>query len=76
MEDYIESDGDLVLMEFGEAINPVTRQKLKILTEGRALFEESEIIYKNGCIGSEDCSERVSNKLKKIAETFGAEYFE
>lgn len=73
--DYVKTDKDLVLMEFAEGINPITKQKLKIKIEGRTLFDDSEIIYKKGMIGSDGYSEKVLAKLKEIAKSLGAEVF-
>lgn len=74
--DYIKTDKDLVLMESGEGINPITKQKLKIIIEGRALLGDSEILYKKGCIGCDDYSEKVLVKLKEIAVSLGADIYE
>ncbi|MBD5479603.1 MAG: hypothetical protein HDR14_09980 [Lachnospiraceae bacterium] len=74
--DYVKTDKDLVLMEFGEGINPITKQKVKIKITGRVLFDDSEIIYKEGNIGCDDYSEKVLIKLKEIAKSLGAEVFE
>lgn len=73
---YIKTDKDLVLEEFGEGINPITKQKIKIKIEGRALFDDCEIIYQKGLIGCDGCSQRVLAKLKEIAKSLGAEVFE
>ena len=74
--EYIKSDRDLVLMEYGEVINPITRQKMKMKIEGRALLDGYEIIYKEGCIGCADYSEKVLVKLREIAKNLGADIFE
>ena len=73
---YVKSDKDLVLKEFEEGINPITKQKLKIKIEGRVLFDDCEIIYQKGDIGCDNYSERVLAKLKEIAMSLGAEVFE
>ena len=73
---YVKTDKDLVLEEFREGINPITKQKLKIKIEGRVLFDNCEIIYQKGHIGCDDYSERVLIKLKEIAKSLGAEVFE
>lgn len=73
---YIKTDKDLVLEEFSEGINPITKQKLKIKIEGRALFDDYEIIYQKGHIGCDGYSERVLAKLKEIANSLGAEVVE
>lgn len=74
--DYVDTDNELVLAESGEGINPITKQKLRIQIPGRVLFGDSEIIYRNGCIGSDDYSEELVAKLKKIAKAFEADFFE
>lgn len=74
--DYINTDKDLVFAEFGEGINPITKQKLKLKIEGRALMGNAEILYKKGCIGCDDYSEKVLAKLKEIAESLGADIYE
>lgn len=73
---YVKTDKDLVLEEFSEGINPITKQKLKIKIEGRVLFDDCEIIYQKGCIGCDNHSEKVLAKLKEIAAVLGAEVFE
>lgn len=37
--DYVKTDKDLVLEESGEAINPITKQKIVMKIEGRVLFD-------------------------------------
>ena len=74
--DYVNKDKELVLSESGEGINPITKQKLRIQIPGRVLFGDSEIIYRNGRIGSDDYSEELVAKLKEIAKAFHAEFFE
>lgn len=74
--DYVNRDNELVLSESGEGINPITKQKLRIQIPGRVLFGDSEIIYQNGRIGSDDYSEELVAKLKEIAKAFNAEFFE
>lgn len=74
--EYIKTDLELVLMESGEAINPITKQKMKMAIEGRALFGDSEILYKKGCIGCDDYSEKALNKLREIAKSLGADIYE
>lgn len=74
--EYIKTDKDLVLMESGEVINPITKQKMRMKIEGRALLGNSEIIYREGRIGCEGYSEKVLVKLREIAKTLGAEIFE
>lgn len=73
--DYVKTDKDLVLVEFEEGIHPITKQKLKIKIEGKALFDDFEIIYQKGLVGSDDYSERLLMKLKEIAKSLGAEVF-
>ncbi|MCM1101182.1 MAG: hypothetical protein NC079_05690 [Clostridium sp.] len=73
---YVKTDKDLVLEEFSEGINPITKQKLKIKIEGRVLFDDCEIIYQKGHIGCDNHSEKVLAKLKEIAAVLGAEVFE
>ena len=74
--EYVKTDRDLVLMEFGEVIIPITRQKMKMKIEGRALLGDSEIIYREGRIGCDGYSEKVLVKLREIAKTLRAEIFE
>lgn len=74
--DYVRTDKDLLLMETGEAINPVTKQRMKMKIAGRTLFDGTEIIYKKGRIGCDDPSEKVLAKLKELAQALGAEIFE
>ena len=74
--EYVNTDRDLVLMESGEVINPITRQKMKMKIAGRALLGDSEIIYREGRIGGDDYSEKVLVKLREIAKTLGADIFE
>lgn len=74
--EYVKTDRDLVLMESGEVINPITRQKMKMKTPGRALLGDSEIIYREGRIGCDGYSEKVLVKLREIAKTLRAEIFE
>lgn len=74
--EYIKTDKDLVLMKSGEVINPITKQKMRMKIEGRALLGNSEIIYREGRIGCEGYSEKVLVKLREIAKTLGAEIFE
>ncbi|MBO5030679.1 MAG: hypothetical protein J6D08_02135 [Lachnospiraceae bacterium] len=74
--DYIKTDSDLTLAESAEGINPITKQKLKMKIEGRALFGETEMIYKNGCIGCDDYSEDILMKCKEIAKMLNAEVFD
>ena len=73
--DYVKTDKDLVLAEFGEAINPITKQKLAIKMAGRVLFDDCEILYKKGHIGCDDDSEKVLKKLEQIAKALDAEVF-
>ena len=73
---YVKTDKDLILREFGEGINPITKQKLKIKIEGRVLFDDCEIIYQKGRIGCDNYSERVLAKLKEIAMSLDAEVVE
>jgi len=70
--DYVKTDGELMLAEVAEATNPLTKQKLRIEIPGRVLFENSEINFRRGRIGSEDGSEEMVAKLKEIATVFGA----
>lgn len=37
---------------------------------------DSEIIYRNGLIGSDDYSEELVAKMREIAKAFDAEFFE
>lgn len=74
--DYVESDNDLVLMEFGEAVNPITKQKLKMEIEGRAVWGNYEILYKDGCVGCDDYAEELLAKMNEIAKALNAEIFE
>lgn len=74
--EYVKADRDLVLVESGEVINPITRQKMKIKIEGRALLDDYEIIYKEGRIGCDGYSEKVLVKLREVAKTLGADIFE
>lgn len=74
--DYVKTDGELMLSEVAEAINPLTKQKLRIEIPGRVLFKNSEINFRRGCIGSEDGSDEMVAKLKEIATVFGADFFE
>ena len=74
--DFVSKDKELVLSESGEGINPITKQKLRIQIPGRVLFRDSEIIYRNGLIGSDDYSEELVAKMKEIAKAFDAEFFE
>lgn len=74
--DYVNRDNELVLSESCEGINPITKEKLRIQIPGRVLFGESEIIWKNNRIGSDDYSEESVAKLKRIAKEFNAEFFE
>lgn len=74
--DYVNKDNELVLSESGEGINPITKEKLRIQIPGRVLFDDSEINWKNGRIGSDDYSEELVAKLKEIAKAFDAEFFE
>ena len=73
---YVKSDKDLVLAERAEGINPITKQKLVINIKGRALYGDVDIVYKDGCIGNDDYYEELPHKLKEIAKSLGAEYFE
>lgn len=74
--DYVNRDNELVLSEAGEGIHPITKQKLRIQIPGRVLFGDSEIIYQNGRIGSDDYSEEIVAKLKEIAKAFDADFIE
>ena len=74
--DYVSRDKELVLSESGGGINPITKQKLRIQIPGRVLFGDSEIIYWNSRIGSNDYSEELVAKMKEIAKAFDAEFFE
>ena len=74
--DYVKSDNDLVLAERTEGINPITKQKLVINIKGRALYSNVDIVYKDGRIGNDDYYEELPDKLKEIAKSLGAEYFE
>lgn len=74
--DYVKTDGELMLSEVGVAINPLTKQKMRIETPGCVLYRDSEINFRRGRIGSEDGSEEMVAKLKEIAAVFGAKVFE
>ncbi|MBD5081749.1 MAG: hypothetical protein HDT44_08315 [Ruminococcaceae bacterium] len=74
--DYVKSDNDLILAEKTEGINPITKQKLVINIKGRALYGDVDIVYKDGCIGNDDFYDELPDKLKEIAQSLGAEYFE
>lgn len=74
--EYVKTDKDLVLMESGEVFNPITKQKMRMKIEGRALLGGSEIIYREGRIGCDGYSEKVLEKLTEIAKALGAEIFE
>lgn len=74
--DYVKADDELVLAEVAEAINPFTKQKLRVEIPGRVIFKDIEINFRNGRIGSEDGSEKTVNKLKAIATAFGANVYD
>lgn len=73
--DYVKTDGELMLSEVAEAINPLTKQILRIEAPGRVLYRNSAINFIRGRIGSEDGSEEMVAKLKEIAVVFGAKVF-
>lgn len=74
--DYVKSDDELVLEEVAEAINPMTKAKLRVEIPGRAIFNDMEIRFRRGCIGSEDGSEEMLTKLKEIAKVLGAKVYD
>jgi len=74
--DYVKTDGELMLSEVAEAINPLTKQKLRIEIPGRVFFKNSEINFRRGRIGSEDDSDEMVAKLKEIATVLEAEFCE
>ena len=74
--DYVKTDKDLALQEVAEAINPITKEKLRIEIPGRVMFGEADIQYCNGRIGCERFSEEILKKLKEIAVVLKADVFD
>ncbi len=74
--DYVKTDDELMLEEVAEGINPLTKQKLRIEIPGRVIFNGSDIYHRKGCIGSEDFSERLLEKLRSIAIFFDADVYD
>ena len=74
--DYVESDEELFLEEVAEAINPLTKAKLRVEIPGRGIYHGMEIRFRRGRIGSEDGSEEMLAKLKEIAIVFGANVYD
>ena len=73
---YVKTDKDLVLQEVAEAINPITKEKLRIEIPGRVIFSEGDIQYCEGRIGCKGASEGKLKKLREIAAALNAELFD
>lgn len=74
--DYVKTDKDLELKEVAEAVNPITKQKLRIEIPGQVIFSEGVIRYCEGCIGCEGSSVEILKKLKEIAAVLKADVFD
>lgn len=78
---YAASDVELDMADVREAVNPITKQKLRVEVPGHTLYVPAgqeicgEFTYRKGRIGSEDASEKMVKKAQEIAEKLHADVY-